>query len=206
MALKTPFAVFSSLLAVTLFAQTTLHEPSRIGEDEYAVYAVMLAHFQQSKKASHPIVSDHTSTFACDKSCNGMNIGGCNGLRDADETPAERLAITRRDVPGLASTVTTDFEQKNQRCSKVERRIPSKFKYLLFGVRSADNVPADWDSPDYFYFSRVGFNQEHTQALVVVGFLSGSDARDSGGKYFFLAKQTTNWKLQGTSDIWQLTH
>src|SRR5262249_10284581 len=178
MVLKTPFAAFSSLLAVSFFAQTTLHEPSRIAEDEYAVYAVMLAHFQQSKKASHPIVSDHTSTFACGKSsCNGMNIGGCNGLRDVDETPAERLAITRRDLPGLARTSHTDFEQKTRVCRRVEKKFLPKSKSLLFGVRSANNAPADWDSPDYFYFSRVGFNQAHTQALVVVGFLSGSDAR-----------------------------
>lgn len=201
-------------LSVTLFAQQSAPQqsapqqsapqPSSISDEEYVVYAAILELFQKAKKSSHPIVSDHTATFSCHTDCNGLNVGGCNGLRFEDESPAQRLATTRHDIQQLTVATTDDFESKNQSCSQVEHKIPTKIKYLLFGKESADPVPEDWDSPDYFHFSRVGFNAEHTQALVVVGFTSGTKAKDSGGKYFFLVKQSDKWHLVGTSDIWEM--
>lgn len=206
---KIALGMIFSLVPVAQFGQSdapqtsgTAHS-SAIAEDEYGVYAAVIDSFQAAKKSSHPIVADHTASFQCHAKCNELEIGGCNGLRHENETPAQRLAIVQRDLPQLNPAAVIDFDKNNQSCSTVSKRIPTKTKYLM-SIHEGVSLPDDWDSPDYFFFSRVGFNADHTQALVVVGFLSGTQARDSMGKYFLLVKQAGRWDLQGNSLIWQL--
>jgi hypothetical protein len=197
---KTLLAIVVPLMLVAAPAQP---DPAQLSDDEYAVYAAMLDTFHSARKSSHPVVADRTATFQCHSKCNGMEIGGCNGLRSEDETPAERLAIVKRDLPQLNRDSSEDFAKKNQACSNVAKKIPTRMKYLL-SLHEGDYLPDGWDSPDYFFFSRVGFDAGHTQALVVVGFFSGTDARDSKGKYFLLSKQSGKWMVQGSSFVWQL--
>jgi hypothetical protein len=206
---KIALGMIFSLVPVALFARSdapqtsATAQSSAIAEDEYAVYAAVIDSFQAAKKSSHPIVADRTATFQCQAKCNGLEIGGCNGLRHENETPAQRLAIVQRDLPQLNPSAVTDFDRNNQSCATLAKKIPAKTKYLM-SLHEGDSLPDDWDSPDYFFFSRVGFNADHTQALVVLGFLSGTQARDSMGKYFLLVKQTGRWHFQGSSLIWQL--
>jgi hypothetical protein len=199
----TALPALACLLAFALCGPFAAPQASGIGDDEYAVYAALLDSFQSSRKSSHPIVADQTATFACHAACNGLTIGGCNGLRQEDETPAQRLAIVRRDIPDLSSATTGDFESKNQSCTPVAPKLPTKVKYIM-SLHEGDDMPEGWDDPDYFFFSRVAFNADHTQALVVLGFMSGTHAKDSEGKYFLLIKRPGGWALHGTSLIWQL--
>ena len=133
-----------------------------------------------------------------------MAMGGCNGLRGTDETSTERLAIVKRDLPELEPTTLSDFELKNQRCSEIAKKIPTQSPYFLFGVDHAEQLPSGWEHSDFFYFSRVAFNAQQTQALVHISFISGTNAADSGGKYFLFKKQNGKWAPKGSSDVWEL--
>ena len=134
-----------------------------------------------------------------------MQMGGCNGLRAKDEAPAQRLAIVKRDVPELEQTTISDFNSKNQQCSEVAKKIPLASPYFVFGASTGEKLPPGWEHADFFYFSRVAFNRGQTQALVNVSFMSGTNAADSGGKYFFLVKKNGKWEPIASSAVWQLT-
>jgi len=146
------------------------------------VPAAAIDRFRSERGASHPFVADHTSTFECSSGCNGFAMGGCNGLRAKDETPAERLAIVKRDLTELEQATIADFKSRNERCSELAKKIPTDSPYFLFGVNTSEKAPSGWEHADFFYFSRVAFNKQQTQALVHISFMSGTNAADSGGK------------------------
>ena len=129
-----------------------------ISNDEYLVYAAAIDWFVHRGLASQPLVADHTSTFSCATVCNGMKIGGCNGLRGDDESVEERMKITKRDLPQLSADSAQKFVAKNQRCSLIEQKIPTKTGYAIFGTTEPRSSPDGWDHPDYLFFSRVGFD------------------------------------------------
>ncbi len=185
------------LLSCCSFAQET-----KLSADEYAVMAAMLDGFHEAGRASHPIVADYTSTFDCSSICNGMKIGGCNGLAGNDETPKQRLTIVKRDVPDRDQTTISDFEKKNRHCSKIAEDIPSRFEFHLFGNDHTQKLPDGWKHADFFYFSRVGFNAKRTQALINVSFMSGADRSSSGGKYFLLRNENGKWIPVESSIVW----
>lgn len=171
--------------------------------DELAVYAAVLDSSQGLGKGSRVLIADSTSTFACDATiCNGFSMGGCNGLRGAGESPAERLAIVKRDLPGLGADTITSFEGSNQQCASIHDRIPTAADYHYL---NDPDIPKDWNYAFIVYFSRVGFNAEHTQALVSVSLFSAANAKDSGGKYLILSKIGGKWVPGGASAVWELT-
>ena len=165
----------------------------------------MLDGFREAGRAPHPIVADYTSTYDCDSICNGMKIGRCNGMTGSDESPKERLAIVKRDIPDLTQTTISDFYDKNQHCSKIGNAIPSGSTFFLFGTDHTEKLPDGWEHADFFYFSRVGFNSSRTQALINVSFYSGTDGTHSGGKYFLLSKENGKWVPKASSIVWQMT-
>lgn len=186
---------FSSLA----FAQT---QGDELSAEEYRVLAAAIDTFQNEETASHPLIADHTSTFECGSSCNGMQIGGCNGLRAKRESPAERLAIVKRDLPDLEKYTVSDFISKNERCSEITKKIPTVSPYFLFGSSATEKPLAGSEHPDYFYFSRVAFNQEQTQALVNISFISGTDSGDNRGRYFLFTKKNRKWVPVSSSAVW----
>ena len=125
-------------------------------------------------------------------------------MRGNDETPTERLAIVKRDLPELEETTLFDFKLKNQRCLEIEKRISTESPYFLFGADHAEQLPSGWEHADFFYFSRAAFNAQQTQALVHISFMSGTNGADSGGKYFLFKKQGGKRVAKGSSNVWQL--
>jgi hypothetical protein len=195
-------AIVLALSCVSVAQQTTAQTP--LDSEEYKVMASAIDGYRQARVASHPVVADRTSTFECASVCNGIVIGECNGLRDKDEAPADRLAIVKRDLPELEETTLSDFKLKNQHCSEIEKQISTESPYFLLGADHAEKLPSGWEHADFFYFSRVAFNAQQTQALVHISFMSGTNADDSGGKYFLFKKQAGKWVANGSSIVWQL--
>lgn len=180
-------------------------ETTTAQHDDYLVYGVLLDSFQQSGKASHPLVANRTSVFACDASaCNGFHMAGCNGLSGPDETPESRMEVVKRDLPKLEPATAARFITLNQKCSIVRDQIPSASKYYLFGPKEGPKLPQDWQHPDFVYFSRVAFDAKAAQALVYAGIMSGTDEKKSTGAYYFLRKQSVKWTIQGSSAAWAL--
>jgi hypothetical protein len=198
----------SAALAVGVFllgwraAAQAQKAPDVPANDEVAVYAAVLNSLPNLSAASRLLIADRTSTFACDNGGeNGFNIGGCNGLRTSEESPSDRMAIVRRDIPELESVTVTAFEGLNERSVAIIERIPALAAYYLF---SQATLPKGWTYTHLVYFSKAGFNPAHTQALVYVGILSATDANESKGKYFVLTKRTGKWVLGPGSAVWEL--
>jgi hypothetical protein len=128
-------------------------------------------------------------------------MGGCNGLRLVDESPAQRLQIVKRDLPLLRQETLESFEKRNQQCASIRGTIPtdSDYRYL-----NGPGIPNDWKYTYLVYLSRVGFNADHTQALVNLSAFSATDGTKSGGAYISLSKRDGKWEVGGTSAVWQL--
>ncbi|MGB8890030.1 MAG: hypothetical protein WCC87_25125 [Candidatus Korobacteraceae bacterium] len=198
----TQISALALLLCCASYAQRTHKD---LSTEESVVMGVMVDGFRDGGRASHPIVADYTSTYDCAAICNGMKIGRCNGLANNDETPAERLAIVKRDMPDVEQATLSDFEAKNLHCSKIRDKPPSQSPSFLFGEEHAEKLPSGWEHADFFYFSRVGFNAQGTQALINVSFMSGTNSGNSGGKYFLLFKEAGKWVPKESSVVWQMT-
>jgi hypothetical protein len=186
------------------FGQRTVSAESTLTASEYEVLAAVIDFFRTEDIASHPMIANRTSTFECGSPHNGMSMGGCNGLQGSGETPQQRMQIVQRDLPNLQPSVIADFMAKNNKTAWIDAKLPTKRQYVMFGLAHADPMPSGWEHPDFFYFSRVGFNTEHTQALVHVSFMSGTNASNSGGKYVLFTKANGEWKRDGSSAVWEL--
>jgi hypothetical protein len=171
--------------------------------DELVVYAAILDSLSQLKADSHFLIADKTSTFTCGESTgNGLAIAGCNGLRNSNETPSDRMAIVKRDLPELQKDTLREFLNANQQYVSITHKIPSSANYYLF---NDPEKPKDWKYSFLVYLSRVGFNREHTEALVNVGIFSYADSSLSEGHYLVLRKAAGKWTLGGTSVVWKLS-
>jgi len=161
---------FLGFALLRVVAQQPIDAAAGKPKDELAVYAAVLDASEKLGPASRPLIADTTSTFACGTTiCNGSSMGGCNGLRTANEAPSERLAIVKRDITDLEGDTVSNFDQQNQKCASVSHDIPTISDYHLF---SDADIPTTWKYSFLVYFSRVGFNARHTQALVNVGLMS----------------------------------
>jgi hypothetical protein len=199
------FALFlgaGALILMNTLAAQAQAANLEASSDELAVYAAVTDSLSKVDKATKLLIADKTSTFACDESnCNKLSVGGCNGLRDSNETPSSRIAIVLRDLPVLKENTAAEFERVNQQCASIKHRIPSQSDYYLFNDLE---IPKTWRYSFLVYFSRVGFNFDHTQALLNVGLFSATDANQSKGYYLALQKSDRKWLLGGTSAVWKL--
>jgi hypothetical protein len=190
------------LLPSHLGAQTDANS-LLVSSEELSIYAVVLDSSPKLGASSHPLVADSTSTFSCNKTiCNGFLMGGCNGLRLQDETPSDRMDIVKRDFPELQKETSSNFILQNDKCATIIPKIPSSSNYHMF---SDPEIPRDWKYSYLVYFSRVGFNPEHTQALLYVGLVSATNPKDSQGNHFILKMLSGKWVLGKGSPIWQFT-
>lgn len=199
--------LFAALALEVLFpalAQGQSLSPSEtLSSDELAVYAAILDSSPKLGKSSRALIADTTSTFGCDDSaCNGLSIAGCNGLRDQGESPSDRMTVVQRDLQELQTATIMSFEEANQKCVSINTSIPASAKYHLF---NDPDIPKDWKYSFLVYFSRVGFNSEHTQALINVGLFSATNGNESEGQYLLLTKKDGKWTFDGSSAVWKLT-
>jgi len=195
----------SLLLAFPVVSQKTrTDEKAKIGPEEYAVYAAVVTQFSANGLIDRPMISDRTSTFQCGRSCNGMLVGKCSGMRAEDESAKQALERLSKQAAELKKETTEDFEGKNQECAQIKELLPLDVPYYMFSQSTAEDSPKAWRHPDYLYFSRVGFDPQGTQALVYLALMSGTDGKRSGGTYVLAAKEGTAWKVQKVVRVWSL--
>ena len=125
-------------------------------------------------------------------------------MQASSETPQQRMQTVQRDLTKLETATVADFISKNGKTAWIDAKLPTKHKYVMFGLAHSDPMPPGWEHADFIYFSRVGFDTTHTQALVHVSFMSGTNAADSGGKYILFRKVDGRWERQGSSAVWEL--
>jgi hypothetical protein len=195
------FAAFTLSIANYFCAQSSANSTS-VSNEELSIYAAVLDTSPNLGPSNRPFIADSTSTFSCNKtSCNGFLLGNCNGMRSEGETISDRISKVKRDIPVLQESTISSFIEQNQKCAKIDSKIPTASNYHMF---SDSEISKDWKYSYLVYFSRVGFNPGHTQALLYVGLVSATDPKDSKGAHFILTKISSKWVLGESSSVWQM--
>src|SRR5258708_7691911 len=71
------------------------------------------------------MLANLTATFECDPPVkNGMNLGGCGGMRTRDKTVDEVLQRITLKMPGVGSELAADLKSKNLSPSRIEQPLP----------------------------------------------------------------------------------
>ena len=122
-------------------------------------------------------------------------------MRIEGETISDRISYVKRDIPELQETTISGFIEQNQKCAQISSKIPTISNYHMF---NDTEIPKNWKYSYLVYFSRVGFNPEHTQALLYVGLISATDAKNSQGSHFILTKLAGKWVLGEGSPVWKV--
>lgn len=117
----------------------------------------------------------------------------------------------RENFKEIEETTLKDFADKSNQDVSVERQLHLKLPYVILGDEEMNALFSIQDGWDNFYkkfesatgiiqISRVGFNVEHSQALVCIGeqsyWLAGY------GAYFLLEKQNGLWKIADSTNAW----
>jgi hypothetical protein len=161
-------------------------------DDEYAVYAALIQDRYLEEDVDLIVIRSETTFFP---------LG-----------PDVTYEQVSQDVPGLEETTYDDFLAANQEPAPLDGSLDLGFDYVLLSLQDLEDFLAGgpW-SFDAFYerypnsqglmeLSGVGFNADHTQALVYVGnqyaLLGGA------GYYLLLDKQDGAWQVDSELPIW----
>ena len=107
------------------------------------------------------------------------------------------------DFPEMQEETWIDYQEKNKVSYPVENYLSSTKYLTLVNYDNRDQLN-EWVS-----FSRIGFNQSLSQALVLIGDCSGEACFDntsnymlSVGYFVFLEKKNGKWTILGQPRIW----
>jgi hypothetical protein len=174
-----------SLLAVALCALPFLHAcqntaPAKSGAvevdstaEEYAIYK------QAIEEVCQPV-----------ESTNVLNITVPNHLHDPQAE--EPYKYVRDNAKMATKAALDDFWTKNQEPAELGYKLDLVHGNVYVTEAQAPKVPS---YPGYVELSRIGFNPEHTQAILYCGHvwsLSGSEGR---AHYLVLDKSASGWTI-----------
>jgi hypothetical protein len=95
----------------------------------------------------------------------------------------------------------SDLLRQNAKSWRLQDQFKTSWPHALTGPGSdpASLSSPEWKTPDCaFYFSRVGFDEKRTEAIVFVFFASYMGRAPSSGDYFLLHQdQKAGWKIAG---------
>jgi hypothetical protein len=169
-------------------------QQNEIGEEEYAVYSVLINQSTGDENINRPlIIVDQPSPW----------VGFIDSERDSfyDEL--------LKSTPALMAETVNDLKAKNKEHHQFTRRFDIKRRYILVSEKEIDEIfgkngVGGWekfyqkypDSRGFSNFSRVGFNDKKTQALVYQGHSCGGLC--GGGSYMLLVKTNGIWTIKGS--------
>jgi hypothetical protein len=164
--------------------------PAEILQAEQEIYSAVL--FKEKFYKNVPLVE-----FTC-----SSEVGRTYKRNDPEKIQAFGEFISG-DFPEIEKSVWFDYIEKNQQTYQIENYLsPNSDVYYVNPVN--DNT-----IDKYVTLSRVGFNKNLTQALVLLGTCSGDRCSDSNsefmlslGYYYFLEKKDDSWKVIDTSLGW----
>lgn len=172
---------------------------AKVSDDDYAVYNALLDEVNLPKQNDVLIVDD-TLDFQCGADSHlSILLNGCSPMVLPPNTPEAINELLVRNWPKMEKETWDDFRFVNSKSVKLRDAFTTTCKHELIG----DDVHTDnlrkSDSPSgAFYFSRVGFNAQKTQAIVFVFYASYGEHVGSTGDYFiFQLSKGKRWKLSG---------
>lgn len=199
-----------SLLLFTLMIGCTGHlssPASDSAENEYAVYSAVLTQLylirdslpaQRHERLERIVVSDET---------------GLDRMAE-DAATIENLEPLQGEFLGITRETLLDFSRNAAAAVKLENRFRLPVPVSIVRQNDLDEFfseppPDGWErfnarfpnSPGLIMFSRVGFNEEATEALVHVG--NQRDWLDGVGRYVYLTREKGGeWRIEGTVETW----
>jgi hypothetical protein len=178
---------------------------SPMDDVEYEVLAAVLAQELNSSSPGWVMLAPLTATFECNPPAhNGLSFGPCGGMRTQDQKPEEVLHRVQAAIPLVSADLTADLLRKTQQSDPITRTLPVPAKQFVVDLGGHTKPPYQGSPALAFYPSRVGLNTERNRALVYVGVINWADAAHSLGKYIYLEKADSQWKIKGTLKVWSL--
>ncbi len=161
-------------------------------DDEYAVYAALIEDRYLEEGVDLIVIRDRTTFFP---------LG-----------PDVTYEQVSQDVPALEEDTYADFLAVNEESVPLDPSLDLGFDYTLVSLQDLEEFLGGgaW-SYDAFYerfpnsqglmeLSRVGFNADHTQALVYVG--NQYDLLGGEGVYVLLRKESGDWLVESDLLLW----
>jgi hypothetical protein len=180
--------------------RVVIGDSTEIRTEEYSVYNAVLGDIQMPKENAHALIVGNTLNFQCgENSGNPILLNGCSGMVMLPDTRDDVHALLRENWPNLKKSVWDDLESRNSRSFRLGDAFKTSWKHKLVGEGFAEEDSKEWSSPVCaFYFSRVGLNEDKTEALVFVFFASYMDGVPSTGDYFLLkVNKAKEWEIEG---------
>jgi hypothetical protein len=170
--------------------------PRPLGPDDYAVYAAVLTHFATHDRpvtSARFIIRDSTRSH-----------GTLIPRISADEPAAWARAFGHATALKAAAL---DYGVQSRRDTGLERSLPVEGEYVFAGDADLDSLrrsqPDVWAAFNAHYpqarpsglftLSRIGFNADHSAALVYC--LNEFGSLGAIGKLYFLAKEDGIWRV-----------
>ena len=165
-------------------------EPSSISviDEEYAVYSAILTDRRYNNEVI--VINNYTS--------HGL-------IADADNLISERIDILTKDT-------IADYQFKNEDNKKLENNFSLGSKVVFLSEKEhtrlfcrglngwAEFYKKHPKAKGIISFSRIGFNQTQTQALVSISF--GCGGQCGNGKFIVLQKEKGKWNTKRDIGLW----
>jgi hypothetical protein len=190
--------IFSSAKRLSQSQSSIREQRHGIEDEEYAVYSALINENTGDENINRPLVIKDKPT------------AWVGSLEEEKSTFYEDL---QKSSPNLSSETLDDLQAKNDETHTFTRRFDIKRKYILVSEKEIDDIfkkgGGRWEEfyrryPEtrgFVTFSRVGFNNDKTQALVYQAHSCGGLC--GGGGYVLLVKINGVWTSKGTvGPVW----
>jgi hypothetical protein len=149
------------------------------------------------------MVGGRTTTFACNPPAQtGLDVGGCSGMRVADETAEHRLAAVRAELPAVSAEMAANLVQKSSLSVVLPERLPTEIPQVMWAPGLKTELKFQGNPVFAAYMSRVGFDHERSKGLVYLGTMNWTDRSKSMGQYLLVSRQRTKWVVTDHAKVW----
>lgn len=185
-------------------AQGVPGSPEAPSTEEIAVMGAALEAAYARVTPGWVLVAARTATFECNPPANiGIDVGGCSGMRLADETPEARLTAVRDAIPGISADLAADLLSKSKQSGLLTDALPARVKQVLWAPDLAADFRGNQGDPTFAaYFSRPGFDSTRSRALIYLGTINWTDRSKSMGQYLYLQKERGAWAVTAHAKVW----
>lgn len=159
---------------------------------EYAVYAALLKEIAIDKETTQIVIEENTE------------------IKDLMGIDTKALL---KELSPLRQEAISDFESKNKQPCRLTNEFNLKVKVILISKREIEEISENrirdgWEVFHQKYptagailtLSRVGFNEDGTQALIYVAYACGGLCGQ--GQYILLTKREAGWKVEKRLGTW----
>ena len=126
------------------------------------------------------------------------------GADSSMTSPEEVMDFIKSGLPAVSDETINDYLKNNKQDSQLSASMNVGAEYQLLSADEFAEISSqsDWgnvlkekypDSNGYMFFSRVGFNNAHDQALIYVGRVYGPLAGEAS--YYLLEKKDAKWMI-----------